>query len=336
MGSIRGLWLAGLLGSGVLLACQQKEATPAEPATAPATKPATPPATPPPAAGAKALLQPALEALCQMDLQGAASIFTTDHVCRLASTVRPPIVGREGQRKLWSEVQLAFPDLRAYPLQVLETPEVWVLEGVLLGTHQGKFLGVDPTGRKAGCQFALYAWVENGKIKRSFLVGNPQTVLKQLTEAEGKAPPVPDAPEQPVLSRDPGDTTQIEKVKAFFAAFDAGDWTKLGDLVAEDVVVYAYGDGKKLSGKKALLGILGQEHDALQGQAQVLHAMTTGPWVAIHIEVSGQLVKDLGPLKAGPAFSEEGVDVFFFEGGKIKEWRNYRNQADLMAQLSPR
>jgi ketosteroid isomerase-like protein len=56
--------------------------------------------------------------------------------------------------------------------------------------------------------------------------------------------------------------------------------------------------------------------------------------VAAIVRVKGTFKANLGGHDvAGKSFSERGIDVFRFEGGRIVEWDNYRNQMDFQTQL---
>ncbi|MBW2703100.1 MAG: ester cyclase [Deltaproteobacteria bacterium] len=279
-------------------------------------------------------MQSALDSLCAVDLDGATQIFSEDCICELSSRDTKTFVGRKGQKTLWSRLQMAFPDAHIQTKQVLESSGFWVLEAVISGTHQGTFLGQAPTQRLVGCQIAVFCWIEDQKIKRAFVVGNPDTVLRQMTMDPAKAPAIPEVPEHPVLYSTPGAPDNAKAVKDFFKAFEKGDWERMGQLVSPKIVVWSFGDGQQYAGFKRLQSTLSKEQEALEGHVEVLQTMAAGPYVAILVEVKGKLLKNLGPLRAGKSFFEKGVDVFRFERGKIIEWRNYRNQADLIAQLT--
>ena len=282
----------------------------------------------------KALMQSALDSLCAVDLDGAARIFSEDCSCELASRNAKTYSKRAGQKALWSQVQMAFPDAHIHTKQVLESPGFWVLEAVISGTHQGTFMGQAATQRLVGCQSAVFCWIEDQKIKRAFVVGNPDTVIRQMTMDPAKTPAIPEVPEHPVLYSTPGAPDNAKAVKEFFKTFEKGDWKRMGQLVSPKIVVWSFGDGQQYAGFKRLQETLSKEQAALEGHVEILQTMAAGPYVAILVKVEGKLLKNLGPLRAGRSFYEKGVDVFRFERGKITEWRNYRNQADLIAQLT--
>jgi steroid delta-isomerase-like uncharacterized protein len=211
-----------------------------------------------------------------------------------------------------------------------------VLEGVITGTHHGAFLGRPGTRKLVGCQFVLFSWVKRGEIKKSFLCGNPLAVIEQM-KADGADRGIPDGlevPEKPEVVISAGNPAQVEAVKSFFRTFASGDMAVQLGLMADDVVVHAYGDGKVVRGLAALKQALLKERQIFDGKIEVEHTLAAGPYVVALVHVQGKLRGNLGPLRAtGKSFSERGVDVFRFEKGRIKEWDNYRNLMDLMSQL---
>jgi ketosteroid isomerase-like protein len=136
------------------------------------------------------------------------------------------------------------------------------------------------------------------------------------------------------LINGPGSHAHIQHVRAFFQAFQSGDWADLDKMVRPDITVFAFGDGKKFKGSEALLAVLSDEHSAFAGQVEIEEIVAVGSYVAALVKISGQLRHDHGPLKAGRPFTERGIDIFRFQDGRIKVWRNYRNLYDLIEQLS--
>ena len=130
------------------------------------------------------------------------------------------------------------------------------------------------------------------------------------------------------------DWSQIEVVKALFNTFESVDWSVLPGVIAPDVVVHAYGDGKEIRGLEDLRLALIKERESLEGRIEIKEIVSVGPIVGAQIFLQGELKRDSGPLKAtGRVFAEHGVDIFRLKDGKITEWDNYRNWMDLMAQL---
>ena len=276
----------------------------------------------------------ALESFNNLDLDGVVSAFSEDVEFALADSTRAPLKGREELKKFLAGIHMTFPDVHMEAKRILNAGDVWVVEVVAAATHQGEFLGQAATQKRLGGQFALFARVKDGLIHESFLCGNPMALLKQIQASGGKSLDTPDFPDEPEVLAGKGDPARIETIRSFFQAFLRNDLAALSAITADDVVIHAYGDGKKIEGLGALRQAMAKESEAFEGKVAVERAVAVGPYVAALVSIRGKLKTDVGPLKAtGKSFAERGVDVFRFEGGKIKQWDNYRNLMDLLFQL---
>lgn len=309
--------------------CKPEPEKPPEPVEQPVTKPEAQERLP----AVYQVVESALEDFNTLNFAGAAALFSEDHECVLADSTTKPLKGRQALVDLWKKVHLAFPDLRVRAKRLLDGGKYWLFEGVITGTHHGDFLGREGTMKKLGCQLAMFFWVEEGKIYKSFICGNPLSVLKQMKSAARGLPEGLVIPDRPEALAAPGNPERIELVREFFETFETADLAKLSDLVAADVAIHAYGDGREISGLESLMLALVKEREAFEGKIDVEEAVAVGPYVAALVYVHGTLKGKLGAGRAGGSpIAERGVDVFRFEGGKIKEWDNYRNLMDLLTQ----
>ena len=88
----------------------------------------------------------------------------------------------------------AFPDLSAQEYDHIEDGETLAIRGRAEGTHTGRFLGLEPTGRRAAWEFAdLYRVGADGRINWHFYVTDWNIVRLQLL---GEAPDLPVTPER--------------------------------------------------------------------------------------------------------------------------------------------
>jgi ketosteroid isomerase-like protein len=261
-------------------------------------------------------------------------VFAPEAELILTDSTQEPLRGRQQIQAMLKGLALAFPDLHAQPVRILDSGDGWLAEILVTGTQLGEFLEQPVSQRRVGCQLAVFAWVRDQKIHKAIVCGNPLAVVRQIQAPEGDRRWLPPAPIRSERVEGSGSTAQVEAVKAFFQTFETGDLAALTSQVHEDVVVYAFGDGKRLDGLDALRLTLVREREAFEGEIAVEHAIAAGPYVGAIVQVRGSLKTDVGPLKAtGRHFAERGIDVFRFEGGKIQEWDNYRNLLDLMRQL---
>ncbi len=88
----------------------------------------------------------------------------------------------------------AFPDLSAQEYDYIEEGDTLAIRARAEGTHMGKFLGLEPTGRHAIWEFAdLYRVGADGRINWHFYVTDWNIVRLQLM---GDAPDLPATPER--------------------------------------------------------------------------------------------------------------------------------------------
>ena len=88
----------------------------------------------------------------------------------------------------------AFTDLRAEEYDHIEDGDMLAIRGRGEGTHTGRFLGLEPTGRRVSWEFAdLYRLGADGRINWHFFVTDWNIVRLQLL---GEAPDLPATPER--------------------------------------------------------------------------------------------------------------------------------------------
>jgi len=88
--------------------------------------------------------------------------------------------GEEAVRGYFASTRGAFPDQRNELIAMHSTDDgVWV-EFDLLGTHQGEFLGFEPTGKAFRCRMAAFFAFEGEKIVAERVYFDALTILNQL------------------------------------------------------------------------------------------------------------------------------------------------------------
>ena len=88
----------------------------------------------------------------------------------------------------------AFTDLVAEEYDHIEDGDLLAIRGRGEGTHTGKFLGLEPTGRRVRWEFAdLYRLGADGRINWHFFVTDWNIVRLQML---GEAPDLPATPER--------------------------------------------------------------------------------------------------------------------------------------------
>lgn len=89
--------------------------------------------------------------------------------------------GGQGLKQFWSDFLAAFPDLTIEVDQMLATDELSSMAYRVLGTHDGGFMGVEPTGKKMqirGLQMSRHT--DDGKIVERWGSSDVLGILQQI------------------------------------------------------------------------------------------------------------------------------------------------------------
>lgn len=87
---------------------------------------------------------------------------------------------REGVKQLFTMFRKAFPDFRAVVHdQVAESDKV-VTRKTFLGTHEGEFLGIPPTGKEVAIELIDILRLADGKITDHWNVVDQLGLMQQL------------------------------------------------------------------------------------------------------------------------------------------------------------
>jgi steroid delta-isomerase-like uncharacterized protein len=89
-------------------------------------------------------------------------------------------IGREQFRVFAQGIRAAFPDIRIIIHDVIEQGDRVAATWTATMTHQGQFLNLAPTGRKASVNGQTFAKVQNGKIVESWDNWDQLGLLVQL------------------------------------------------------------------------------------------------------------------------------------------------------------
>lgn len=125
-------------------------------------------------------------------------LFTDD--CILEDTSSPePARGRAALRDYCEEFFNALPDLKIEPLEIFEEGRNAVMYLRLSGTHRGRWMGVEPTGRRISYRaVAIYRCNEDcSKVHYETFSYDSATILAQLCGERNAEP------EDVVIGADP-------------------------------------------------------------------------------------------------------------------------------------
>ena len=88
--------------------------------------------------------------------------------------------GIEAFRRHAESVPRAFPDVQFDIQDTIAEDDRVMVRLVLTGTHEGPFLGVEPTGKEVGMSALVIYRFENGRIVERWSEGNTVGLLEQL------------------------------------------------------------------------------------------------------------------------------------------------------------
>jgi steroid delta-isomerase-like uncharacterized protein len=94
--------------------------------------------------------------------------------------------GPQGFKDFFSNLRNAFPDLNIEPEHMVATDDDVAIAYTLTGTHQGEFLGVEPTGRQVTARGVQIARFRDGEIVERWGSSDELGILQQLGAVGGQ------------------------------------------------------------------------------------------------------------------------------------------------------
>lgn len=105
------------------------------------------------------------------DVYGKGRLDYLDQVCDPSFKVHDPLTGEAGLAGMKRDVETyrnAFPDLTPTLLGICAEGDMVCTHWRCTGTHQQRFLGVEPTGKKITVEGISFDRFRNGKLIESF------------------------------------------------------------------------------------------------------------------------------------------------------------------------
>jgi steroid delta-isomerase-like uncharacterized protein len=88
--------------------------------------------------------------------------------------------GEAAVAKYYDETRAAFPDQRNEPIALHHADDAVIVEFDLLGTHEGPFRGLPPTGKAFKCRMAAFFLFERDRLVCERVYFDTATILRQL------------------------------------------------------------------------------------------------------------------------------------------------------------
>lgn len=87
---------------------------------------------------------------------------------------------REGMKQFVSTLRTAFPDLQIAPGEMVAEGEYIAFNYTISGTHQGEFVGIEPTGKQVSVRAMEMVRIADGQIVERWGITDEMGLLEQL------------------------------------------------------------------------------------------------------------------------------------------------------------
>lgn len=87
---------------------------------------------------------------------------------------------RQGYKEMVRDIHKVFPDLFADAEDVVACGDAGAMKWIAEGTHEGTYMGIEPTHRRVRMEGLAMAKIRNGKIVEEYAIQNMMLLLEQL------------------------------------------------------------------------------------------------------------------------------------------------------------
>jgi predicted ester cyclase len=125
----------------------------------------------------------------------------------------------------------------------------------------------------------------------------------------------------------------LEANQAITKCFETGDFSKLGDYIAEDAVDHAGSQGDV----KGLANIKTEMEKMMSGMAdsktEIIKELADDEYVMSWMKVSGTLKTDMMGMKAGDKIDGRSIELSRFKDGKVVEHWTFMEPSEFMKMM---
>jgi len=105
-------------------------------------------------------------------------LCASSYTCHFAGSPAPE--SRDEHKASAQAIYAAFPDMRHEIHDLVAEGDLVALRATPTGTHEGVFLGVEPTGKKVQFEVMALFRIVDGKIQEEWVVANIMGLQQQL------------------------------------------------------------------------------------------------------------------------------------------------------------
>lgn len=106
-------------------------------------------------------------------------IFADDYISRTPEAPEP-LQGPEELKEFISKFRTMFPDFEVTIVDDIAEDDKVVQRRLFTGTHEGKFMGIEPTGKVVEAEAIVIFRFEDGKAAESWVQADMMSVMEQL------------------------------------------------------------------------------------------------------------------------------------------------------------
>jgi predicted ester cyclase len=126
----------------------------------------------------------------------------------------------------------------------------------------------------------------------------------------------------------------LEVNQAIMKAYEAGDFSKMGDYIATDAVDHA-GESGDIKGLENIIAEMKRYKSMMKDtRTEIIREMADNEYVITWAKFSGTLTADGMGMKAGDKMNTSSVDVAKFKDGKATEHWTFMDSAEMMKMMS--
>jgi len=129
-----------------------------------------------------ALVRSAFAAFNESDLDATIAFLTEDFAINIAGMPHQER-GHEAWSRNFAMMHAAFPGIQAHIEDIFASGDKVTVRLTFTGTHQGEFLGMEPTGRDIEYKSIEVYRIEDGLLAEEWICSDGLTMMRQLTAA---------------------------------------------------------------------------------------------------------------------------------------------------------
>jgi predicted ester cyclase len=278
-----------------------------------------------------------MEAYNAQDLAELVPLFPADVEWINMTALKPVLKGRPALARQLMQERNAFPDCKIGLNRILQAGDTLVVQGVFQGTHKGPIHSLAPTGKTVTYNLIYFIDSKEGMVLKNVAYFNPVTPMRQIGAIRVNNAASPEWSNSPEVVRAPQQPGIGEKVKQFYAKWQAGDWEQLDQMLTPDFSLRDKATVESITGRDEVRAYMVKElKDYRRLNFQIEQIETIGQYVALRVVKYGTYETKPKTEKEKPVIKDVEITsahVFEFKDDKIASLDVYYDEFQLFKQF---